>query len=659
MTKDVNKITNIAVKLNLITADDVCQYTVIELVYKIINKVNEVIEVLGIQNDDIQSLLNEGMPEEVMAHFNKILNDGTLETFINQSVLSNINKKVDDTNKTLQTKVTVNQAGIISPVMLSQEVREQMTGGSVAVVGKNAVLNENIANGQVTREKTTFYDYSLDGNLVNDLSVTKGRGYDSTGKAFENGTKSMITIYKDDLNFVDGGITIAYNRLSEFTFWGAQNEFISGYYYQHVNDGAPAVIKDIPVTTHHMVITFDTSVINEIVICKEENYKAGLKGIYTDKQLELSANQLTGKIDMTQLGDIKIYPNGNLITRLNTTYGWYYWTDGTVKRADAYMVTLDIEPNQIYSFNFNTVYTFWDADGMLIKGGHWGSLSGTSNVADFIPSNNIPSNAKVLKMMIYKEDFENHAVLSKKDYFKVGLKPQYIIDGLVASDKEESSSIVNPLHGNKAVFLGDSWCAGNAESGGTWASRIKGNNPSMTVTNYGLHGADWAQCNIHVLDHEDKLAVMKEADYIIIEAYTNGLYKDVSELTQPLGEINEFNYMTLEQIEALPNSYAKDLERALYRIVTECVGKKIGVIFPYKAVDHLSETNAFRVFKPQVMACCRKYNIPVIDNFDGCNIPSWSETLRIPFYATDDTVHLAKQGYDLITPPIEAWMKTL
>lgn len=655
MTKDVSKITDIAIKLNLITADDICQYSVVELVYKIINKVNEVIEVIGIQNDDIQYLLNDGMPEEVMTHFNKILNDGTLESFINQTVLSNINKKVDDTNKALQSKVTVNQAGVISSVMLSQEVKEQMTGGSVAVVGKNAVLNENIANGQVTREKTNFYDFSLDGNLVNEITVTKGRGYHSDGSLNETGTKAMITIYKSQLNFVNGGITITYNRACDFAFWGAENEYISGYYYQHVNDTQTADMTNIPVTADHVTITFELTNVNNIVICKKENYKAGLKGIYTDKQLELSANQLTGKIDMTQLGDIKIYPNGNLITRLNTIKG-YYNTDGNYVE-NSQSVVIELEEGQVYKFNFNTLYSFWDENGKFIKGAHQGSLSGTTNTADF-NSTNIPSNAKVLKMLIFDEDLDR-AVISKTDYFKVGLKPQYIIDGLVASDKDESSSIVNPLHGKKAVFLGDSWCAGNAESGGTWASRIKTNNPSMTVTNYGLHGADWAQCSIHVLDHADKLAVMKEADYIIIEAYTNGLYGDVSGLSKPLGEINEFNYMTLEQIEALPNTYAKDLERALYRIATECTGKKIGVIFPYKAVAHLSQTNAFRVFRPQVLACCRKYNIPVFDNFDGCNIPSWSDTLRVPFYVTNDTVHLAKQGYDLITPPIEAWMKTL
>ena len=61
--------------------------------------------------------------------------------------------------------------------------------------------------------------------------------------------------------------------------------------------------------------------------------------------------------------------------------------------------------------------------------------------------------------------------------------------------------------------------------------------------------------------------VIKNSDYIIIEAYTNGLYGAVSELEKPLGTIDVFTYLTLEQIEALPNTYAKDLEKFLFRMI--------------------------------------------------------------------------------------------
>lgn len=658
MTKDVSKITDIAIKLNLITADDICQYSVVELVYKIINKVNEVIEVIGIQNDDIQSLLNEGMPEEVMAHFNKILADGTLETFINQTVLANINQKVNQTDATLKTKVTVNQPSSITSVMLSQEVKEQMTGGSVAVVGKNAVLNENIANGQVTREKTNFYDYSLEGNLVNDLTVTKGRGYYSNGTVAEIETKAMITIYKDQIDFVNR-YKINYTAPCDICFWGKQNEFINGYHWQHVDLDNPGVLDNIPVTAHHVTFTFDLSVLPTLIICKEDVYNKTLTPLYTDRKLSVEPTQLLSGIDVTKIADFKLNPKGNLISRLNTVKGYYYWFEDGSKRVSPndYTVSYPLDVTKTYVINFDTVVTYWDENGQFIIGRSYGSLSGTTNT-EWITPDSHPTNAKEIRLLVYGTDHDI-AVFAEKDFFKKDLKTSYYIEGLVEDSKLSSSLNSNPLNNKKAVFLGDSWCAGNAESGGTWASRIKTNNPTMTVTNYGLHGADWAQCSIHVLDVAEKLAVMKEADYIIIEAYTNGLYDDVSRLSKPLGEINEFNYMTLEQIETLPNTYAKDLERALYRIVTQCSGKKIGVIFPYKAVDHLSETNAFRVFRPQVMACCRKYNIPVFDNFDGCNIPSWHTELKKDYYFQNDNTHLNAKGYDLITPPIEAWMKTL
>lgn len=575
-----------------------------------------------------------------------------------QEKIREIESELAQTNAQLSQKLDKN--GIVTMSNMGQDVKEAMTGGSVAVVGKDTVLSENIVNGQVTREKTNFYQYSLEGNLVNELSVIKGRGYHFDGRLNETGGMAMITIYKDHLNFVDGNVKISYNRSCDFAFWGKQNEYISGYYWPHVNDNSPAVIKDIPTTAHYVTISFNPSNIGSIVICKSENYVTGLKPIYIDDRLSIKPEQLIGGIDITKIGDFNYNKNGNLINKLTLHKGFYYNIDNGSVVYRAQNVTIPIEDNITYSLNFDTHIAFFDTNGVFIKGYPQGSLSGTENVAHISKENKIiPENATTMSLLIFDEDLER-GVLSDRNYFRTDLKPSYIIDGLIStSENTEGTQIKNPLHGKKAVFLGDSWCAGNNESRGTWASRIKANNPTMTVTNYGLHGADWAQCSIHVLDNTERMNTIKEADYIIIEAYTNGLYGETSQLGKPLGEIDEFNYLTLEQINSLPNSYAKDLEKALYRIATECHGKKIGVIFPYKAVAHLSPTNGFVAFRPQVMACCRKYNIPVFDNFDGCNIPSWHEELRRQYYFENDGVHLNAKGYDVITPSIENWMKSL
>ena len=53
----------------------------------------------------------------------------------------------------IEGKVTKGESGVITHAMLSQEVREEMTGGSVAVVGKDSVITENIVDGSVTIAK--------------------------------------------------------------------------------------------------------------------------------------------------------------------------------------------------------------------------------------------------------------------------------------------------------------------------------------------------------------------------------------------------------------------------------------------------------------------------------------------------------------------------
>lgn len=50
---------------------------------------------------------------------------------------------------------------------MGQDIKEAMTGGSVAVVGKNSVLTENIADKQVTPEKTDFIEVVTSVNEFN------------------------------------------------------------------------------------------------------------------------------------------------------------------------------------------------------------------------------------------------------------------------------------------------------------------------------------------------------------------------------------------------------------------------------------------------------------------------------------------------------------
>ena len=97
-------------------------------------------------------------------------------------------------NSLIKDKVSKSDAGVITPVMLSQEVKEQMTGGSVAVVGENAVLEPNIVDGQVTKRKTSFYKKSI--NLFGRDLFVKGKGIlTNNGQLYDNPDLSAYEEY--------------------------------------------------------------------------------------------------------------------------------------------------------------------------------------------------------------------------------------------------------------------------------------------------------------------------------------------------------------------------------------------------------------------------------------------------------------------------------
>ena len=105
-------IRELAKRMGLVTVEDMCQYTIAQLVVKIANKVNELInevwrfesdvqEILKTQNENIQYLLGEGLHLEVENVFDGWLQDGTFDTLINQSALKEVKDRMDETNAQL------------------------------------------------------------------------------------------------------------------------------------------------------------------------------------------------------------------------------------------------------------------------------------------------------------------------------------------------------------------------------------------------------------------------------------------------------------------------------------------------------------------------------------------------------------------------------
>ena len=90
------KLANIAVKLNLITADDIPQYTVIELIYLIMNHLNEVTKIVNAHTDEFNKIYGEDLYKELATILREMKDDGALAEIINQEVLGELTSKVDN-----------------------------------------------------------------------------------------------------------------------------------------------------------------------------------------------------------------------------------------------------------------------------------------------------------------------------------------------------------------------------------------------------------------------------------------------------------------------------------------------------------------------------------------------------------------------------------
>ena len=117
-------IRELAKRMGLITVENMCQYTIAQLVVMVANKVNELVnevwrfetdvqEILKTQNENIQYLLGEGLHLEVATVFEGWLEDGTFDTLINQTALKKVNDRIDETNAQLS-KEEIHTSGYLN-----------------------------------------------------------------------------------------------------------------------------------------------------------------------------------------------------------------------------------------------------------------------------------------------------------------------------------------------------------------------------------------------------------------------------------------------------------------------------------------------------------------------------------------------------------------
>ena len=526
-----------------------------------------------------------------------------------------------------------------------------------------------LSDGQVTRNKTNFYKVSNKGNLFEKDKITAGKYINANNGSWNSQADLNESYYIE----IDVNKSYKFNFTSHITYFDKELNRIKGYATASVSPDTNVTLLNVPANAKYVRMSVYTSKLDIAVFSEAHYFDYNLKNLYIDNSLTLTEKNLKDieydgykiknksipreKLDFSSLSEFN-----NLIEKNKIQYlGYLYSNNGSKIYGDYGTIIFTVNEldlaHETYSFNFDSHITFWTSDNVFISGYMQSSLGGVNKEN----LKNIPDNAYYIYMSIYRTA-KDYAVFANAKYFKHGLKTKYKDNSLVVLPENFNENIFSNIYGKSFIFFGDSWCAGNTLAAGGWANWLKNKNPSITVKNCGVHGADWSQCySKWIKNTENWSSLSDDYDYIIIEAYTNGLYGTVTSLSKQLGTIDEFTYYnSVEEItKALGNTFACDMEKCIYSITKRWAGKKIGVMFPYKSVSMLKENNAFRVFREQVFKCCRKYNIPVFDNFNGCNIQSYRTEFVEKYFFEQDGVHLNNLGYEIICPPIERWINTL
>lgn len=242
---------------------------------------------------------------------------------------------------------------------------------------------------------------------------------------------------------------------------------------------------------------------------------------------------------------------------------------------------------------------------------------------------------------------------------------------------ESNSAKNNPLFRKTAIFVGDSICAGGSADDGLngWAGRI-GRNNQMLWKNFGISGATFTSgltgSSGVISDQPIADPVYSGTpDYIIIEGGTN----DADLIGSALDTLPEkFGSYTLgDYTSDFDNTtYCGAIEKLFKNACNNAKQAKIGVIIAPKMgqlnatiTDYTAGHNNRRKYFETLIKLCEKWGIPYLNLWDGSilnpmlpNQYTYGQASSDGKYYTDGQ-HLTSEGYDYVSPIIEAWMRTL
>lgn len=273
------------------------------------------------------------------------------------------------TERELDSKKLDRNRGAVTSADLSQEVKEQLTGGSVAVVGKNTVLEDNIVDGQVSEKKTTFIDIST--NLFNVADVILGHSVDgSTGELLPNETYNASEMIE-----VEPDTTYSTYGFSKIVYHNTNGEVVGMKHLSSEGDTftTPTTVKDVrlqyAITNQNTPRQIN---VGSDLLTYEPYYKRISENVSIDSESFENKSFTTEKFaDDSVTEDIAsfISLSSNLFNKETASPGAVSSSGSYDEENTQYMTSdfISVDPNTKYTFTHATYVAHYDINNHFIK----------------------------------------------------------------------------------------------------------------------------------------------------------------------------------------------------------------------------------------------------------------------------------------------------
>jgi lysophospholipase L1-like esterase len=514
-----------------------------------------------------------------------------------RSKFANDAKTTADLASSLAQKVTKG-AGDIKMVDLHTEVKTAMTGGSVPVVGLNAVGAENVKPKAITPDKISFFNYTI----VNLLDLTK---------MVDGFISSTGTVIAEPSAKVTDFIPVEEGQ----SYTTVSGTWDSGYY-----DSNKAFVQRVQNTDGKYTVPTGLGIAYIRVSMNASNVAANpmfVKGTtyptfyttYGDNLIEVADPNFQKLLDK-QLEGIQVEPNQttffkaekiNLVDKTKMTVGYLNSTTGAIEGSGSYASDfIEVVENQAYSTNGTYYMGFYDSNKVYV-------IDKPSGFVNFT----IPTG---LSIKYARAVFETTSQYPEAMFVKGSSLPSsYIsyesLDNLILSlSTDKFARDINKQMGSK--WKGKKWNAlGDSITFGAGATKpyhsFSGEDLGVSlVRNYGISGSTITKKDVD--DTTQSMALRytsmdNDADLITVLAGVN----DVAAV--PLGTMSDRTVDT----------YYGACHVLFSGLLNKYPTKTIG------ALTQLQRQDGYSLQKPYLEAykeVCEFYGIPCLDLFGGSGI---------------------------------------